>query len=199
MIRTSGVRGLFGPTAPASRPDVVSLCHARNKSGHHEKALGEAARPAPKSSELQNGRIGARRCDVFPLWRFGVFGALLLPLLAAGAAAADEQQSFTYREMGVAVLQALDKVTARISTLTMPLERTTRFGTLEVTVWACRKRPPEEPPESAVFLTIVERRRGASSVRLFQGWMFASSPAMSALEHPVYDIWALDCIDAPRE
>ncbi len=120
-------------------------------------------------------------------------------MLAGGTAAAQEGQTFTYREMGMAVLQALDKVTARISTLTMPLERTVRFGTLEVTVWACRKRPPEEPPESAVFLTIVERKRGVPPARLFQGWMFASSPAMSALEHPVYDIWALDCRDAPHE
>ena len=130
--------------------------------------------------------------------RFGALLALLL-LLAAGAANAQDRQAFTYREMGMAVLQALDKVTARISTLTMPLEQTRRFGTLEVTVWACRKRPPEEPPESAVFLTIVESRRDAPPVRLFQGWMFASSPAMSALEHPVYDIWALDCRDRPLE
>lgn len=117
----------------------------------------------------------------------------------AGPAAAQSGQTFTYREMGTAVLQGLDKVTARISTLTMPLEQTKRFGTLEVTVWACRKRPPEEPPESAVFLTIVERKRGVPPARLFQGWMFASSPAISALEHPVYDIWALDCVDSPVE
>ncbi len=153
-----------------------------------------------RHDERAAGKVGSRRRNAFSLQRFGVLGALLLfPLLGAGAAAADERQRFTYREMGVAVLQALDKVTARISTLTMPLERTRRFGTLEVTVWACRKRPPEEPPESAVFLTVVERRRDAPPARLFQGWMFASSPAMSALEHPVYDIWALDCLDAPHE
>ena len=141
-------------------------------------------------------RAGLRR-----RWPAALRAASILPLLllAAGAANAQDGQAFTYREMGMAVLQALDKVTARISTLAMPLERTTRFGTLEVTVWACRKRPPEEPPESAVFLTIVERRRDAPPVRLFQGWMFASSPAMSALEHPVYDIWALDCRDRPLE
>ena len=84
-----------------------------------------------------------RRRNAFPSRRSGALGALILPLLlAAGTAAADRHETFTYREMGAAVLQALDKVTARISTLTMPLERTTRFGTLEVTVWACRKRPP---------------------------------------------------------
>jgi len=159
--------------------------HARNESGHDEKAAGKAV---------------ARRRNASPLWRLGALGALALPLLLAAAApAAGQGATFTYREMGMAVLQGLDKVTARISTLTIPLERTERFGTLEVSVWACRKRPPEEPPESAIFLTIVERRRDAPPVRLFQGWMFASSPAMSALEHPVYDIWALDCIDTPVE
>ena len=157
--------------------------HARNESGHDEKAAGKAV---------------ARRRNAFPLRRLGAFGALAL-LLAAGGPAEAQGATFTYREMGMAVLQALDKVTARISTLTIARERTERFGTLEVTVWACRKRPPEEPPESAVFLTVVERRRDAPPVRLFQGWMFASSPAMSALEHPVYDIWALDCIDSPLQ
>ena len=151
-----------------------------------------------RRAEAPSRRRPGRR-NIPASWRSGVLGALLLPLVATGAAAADGRQTFTYREMGMAVLQALDKVTARISTLSMPLERTVRFGTLEVTVWACRKRPPEEPPESAVFLTIVERKRGAPPARLFQGWMFASSPAMSALEHPVYDIWALDCRDAPHE
>ena len=123
---------------------------------------------------------------------------LLVLLLSPGApAGAEEPRRYSYREMGVAVLQGLDKVTARVSTLIAPLERRLSFGTLEITVWACRKRPPEEPPESAVFLTIVERRRDTAPARLFQGWMFASSPALSALEHPVYDIWALDCRDAP--
>ena len=148
---------------------------------------------------IRRRRPNARRIAAAS-WRLGVCLALLPALmLMAGPAAAQSGQTFTYREMGTAVLQGLDKVTARISTLTMPLEQTKRFGTLEVTVWACRKRPPEEPPESAVFLTIVERKRGVPPARLFQGWMFASSPAMSALEHPVYDIWALDCVDSPVE
>ena len=151
-----------------------------------------------RTAEGRRGRPNACRRKASDARRSGLCGALALALLAAATApAAGQGDRFTYREMGMAVLQGLDKVTARISTLTVPLERTERFGTLEVTVWACRKRPPEEPPESAVFLTVVERRRDAPPARLFQGWMFASSPAMSALEHPVYDIWALDCIDAP--
>jgi hypothetical protein len=93
----------------------------------------------------------------------------------------------------VAVLQGLDKVTARVSTIEAPVGRAVSFGTLEIIARTCDKRPPEEPPESAAFLDIWEDRRGEAAVSLFRGWMFASSPALSALEHPVYDIWILDC------
>ena len=93
----------------------------------------------------------------------------------------------------VAILQGLDKVTARVSTIEAPVGRTVRFGTLEIIARTCDKRPPEEPPESAAFLDIWEVRRGEAAVSLFRGWMFASSPALSALEHPVYDVWILDC------
>ncbi|MBK8210690.1 MAG: DUF2155 domain-containing protein [Rhodospirillales bacterium] len=63
----------------------------------------------------------------------------------------------------IAVLRALDKVTARVSTLYAPVGETVRFGTLEITTEVCDKRPPEEPPESAVFLQIVEKRSGQPS------------------------------------
>jgi hypothetical protein len=96
----------------------------------------------------------------------------------------------------VAVLQGLDKTTARISTFEAPVDKSVRFGTLVVTVRACDKRPPEEPPETAAFLIIDEVRPAATSVeakRVFSGWMFASSPAVSAMEDPIYDITVLDC------
>ncbi len=92
-----------------------------------------------------------------------------------------------------AVLQGLDKITARISTFKAPLGEKVRFGTLEVTARACDKRPPEEPPESTAYLEIREIRPGEEPVKIFAGWMFASSPALSALEHPVYDVWVVDC------
>lgn len=96
----------------------------------------------------------------------------------------------------VAVLQGLDKVTARISEISVDIGVAVTFGTLEVTVQACHKKPPEEPPESTVFLEIREKRRDEPVELLFSGWMFASTPGLSALEHPVYDIWVLDCINS---
>ena len=92
-----------------------------------------------------------------------------------------------------AILQGLDKITARISTFEAPVNQTAQFGSLEITVRRCHKTPPEEPPESAAFMEIVDNRPDSPSVVLFSGWMFASSPALSALEHPVYDVWVIDC------
>lgn len=92
-----------------------------------------------------------------------------------------------------AILQGLDKVTARVSTLEAPLGDTVKFGALEIIVRKCDKRPPEETPESAAFLDVWEVRPGEPAVSIYRGWMFASSPALSALEHPVYDVWVLDC------
>ena len=93
----------------------------------------------------------------------------------------------------VAVLQGLDKITARITTIDAPVGQPVRFGTLDITVRRCHKRPPEETPETTVFLKIREQRLGERAQDLFTGWMFASSPAVSSMEHPVYDVWVVDC------
>jgi hypothetical protein len=94
------------------------------------------------------------------------------------------------------LLQGLNKVTARISAIRVPLGGTVRFGTLEITAHRCLKRPPEEAPESSALVEIREVRAGEGPRMLFRGWMFASSPALSALEHPVYDVWVKDCLNA---
>lgn len=109
---------------------------------------------------------------------------LLLATIAAPAAAVPGD---------VAVLQGLDKITARISTFEAPLDQPVRFGSLEITARACDKKPPEETPETTAFLEIVDVRPDMPEIALFTGWMFASSPAISALEHPVYDVWVIDC------
>ena len=116
--------------------------------------------------------------------------ALAATLALAGASAVAKE---------AVVLQGLDKVTARISTIEAPLGRTVVFGMLRITARACHKRPPEEPPESSAFLEIVDVKPGQPPAPLFTGWMFASSPALSALEHPVYDVWVIDCRAAAPE
>lgn len=93
----------------------------------------------------------------------------------------------------IAVLQTLDKVTGRVRTVETPVDYSLRLGTLDILVRSCRKRPPEETPESAAFVEIREVKPGEEPRNLFTGWMFASSPAVAALEHPVYDVWVIDC------
>lgn len=97
------------------------------------------------------------------------------------------------QERPIAVLRALDKVTARVSTIQAPVGREIRFGTLRILVRTCQKRPPEEPPETTMFLEILDLRPRGIPQRVFTGWMFASSPALSAMEHPTYDVWPIDC------
>jgi hypothetical protein len=102
-------------------------------------------------------------------------------------------------EGGGALLQGLDKVTARISSIEAPLGVDVRFGTLDIVVRRCVKAPPEESPESAAFIEIREVRPNETPRTLFAGWMFASSPALSALEHPVYDVWVKDCLNVKSD
>ncbi|MGB8843857.1 MAG: DUF2155 domain-containing protein [Aliidongia sp.] len=93
-----------------------------------------------------------------------------------------------------AELQALDKISARVTKFSVPFGQAVNFGTLSISVKDCRRTPPEEEPETAAFLDIEEYRPGgATPQKLFHGWMFASSPALNPLEHPVYDLWVLDC------
>ena len=114
--------------------------------------------------------------------------ALSALALASGAAAAA-----TMTPRPVAVMQLLDKITARVSRFEAPVGRAVSFGTLSLVVRDCEKSAPEDRPENAAFVQIYENRPGEEQARLFSGWMFSSSPALSALEHPVYDVTLLDC------
>lgn len=112
---------------------------------------------------------------------------------AGGPASADDPE---WIERPVAVLQGLDKVTARISTVTAPVGEAVGFGTLWITVETCQEHPPTLAPESAAFMVIEDQPPDEQRRRVFSGWMFASSPALNALEHPVYDVWVLSCRSA---
>lgn len=97
-----------------------------------------------------------------------------------------------------ATLQALEKITGRVRAIAAPFGVPVTFGALEITVRDCRTRPARDVPDSGAFLEVNERRPGETALaRVFTGWMFAASPAVSALEHPVYDVWLLSCSTAP--
>lgn len=93
----------------------------------------------------------------------------------------------------VTTVRALDKITAHITELELPQGEPVKFGTLQITARTCSTRPPEEIPETFAFLEIDDEQRNNEVVRVFTGWMMASSPALNALEHSVYDIWVISC------
>lgn len=99
-----------------------------------------------------------------------------------------------FDEYDTAVLQGLDKPNARVQTFNVLVGQKANFGPLSVKVRTCKKAPPEETPESVAFVEVDDPRvKDANRQNLYRGWMFASSPALSALEHPIYDVWILDC------
>lgn len=93
----------------------------------------------------------------------------------------------------VAVFAALDKVTARVSKLQVSIDETTIFGALKITPRACYTRPPTERPRTSVFVEIDEIQLDGKEERIFTGWMFAESPGVHGVEHPVFDVWLTNC------
>jgi hypothetical protein len=114
-----------------------------------------------------------------------------------------------------AIFTGLDKITARISRLEVPIGERVQFGTLEILADSCNKRPPTEIPETTAFVEVFDIGKTLANElqdndtaepilqrppeRLFSGWMFASSPGLNAVEHPVYDVWLTDCKMAEPE
>jgi hypothetical protein len=93
----------------------------------------------------------------------------------------------------IAILQGLDKVAARVLQIEAPVGNSVTFGTLSILVRDCETAPPDSPPDNAAFIQIYETPPGEQTKRLFSGWMLSSSPALSGLEHPVYDVTLLAC------
>ena len=91
------------------------------------------------------------------------------------------------------LLGGLDKITAKFTDFEINIGESKKFGTLSIKIFQCRKRPPEEIPEDFVLLTVNDMINPDNPLLIFSGWMFSSSPSLSALEHPTYDIWIKEC------
>jgi len=117
---------------------------------------------------------------------------LFLPVAALGLLTASAASAGMTPEP-VAVLQGLDKIAVRTSQIETPVGASVQFGTLSIVVRDCEQSSPEDTPENAAFIQIYETPPGEEKKRLFSGWMFSSSPALSGLEHPIYDVTLLAC------
>jgi hypothetical protein len=91
---------------------------------------------------------------------------------------------------GSAVLQALDKVNAQTTTLTVKVGQTATYGSLSIAVQACMVRPPDMPQDATAFLTITDSHPDQPG---FKGWMLKSDPSLAMLEHPLYDVRVIGC------
>ena len=93
----------------------------------------------------------------------------------------------------IAVFDGLDKITGRIITFEVALNETVQFGTLQVTPRVCYSRPPADTPRTDAFTQVDEIDEQHTFKRIFSGWMFADSPGLHGVEHPIYDVWLVDC------
>jgi hypothetical protein len=119
-------------------------------------------------------------------WLIGAVACAAL-LGAAEPALADKIKHPT------AVFSGLDKITGRIIAFEVAIDETVQFGSLQITPRVCYSRPPTEAPQTDVFAEVDEVAEDKTYHRIFTGWMFADSPGMHGIEHPVYDIWLTDC------
>ena len=92
-----------------------------------------------------------------------------------------------------AVFSGLDKITGRIISFDVAINETVQFGALQVTPRVCYSRPPTETPNTDAFVEVDEVTLQGEIKRIFTGWMFAASPGLHAVEHPIYDVWVTNC------
>lgn len=107
----------------------------------------------------------------------------------AGSAAAREIA------MNTAQLQAMDKITGKVSLVEVPVNGQAEYGTFSIVVRSCKTRSPEETPENFAYVDVVDNYQTENPVNIFRGWMMSSSPALNAVAHPIYDVWLLKCLN----
>lgn len=107
--------------------------------------------------------------------------------------APEEPTPLQARPHRIAVLQCWDKITARTFMMKVPVGQEASFGKLKIHPQFCHKNPPGERPEAISFLNITETKVDGTLGQVFSGWLFASSPSVSAVEHPIYDVVVKDC------
>jgi len=125
--------------------------------------------------------------------------ALLASCATAVAAPPAPTASLTTRAVAAApskptlMMRGLDKITGRAFDIVAPLNTPVKFATLTVTARYCYSTPASETPETAAFVQIEDARPDKPVHSVFSGWMYASSPGLNAMQHPLYDVWVIFC------
>jgi len=174
----------YAMTTPSSLP--ISMGQ-NGRTGIH----GVGPRDERQADGLEVMTRASERCSS----RLSKPGWMLLVLASALCIPYSPKAAAERIENGTAVFAALDKVTARISKLDVGLDKTIRFGSLRITPRVCYSRPATETPKTTAFVEVDEIQLDGQERRLFTGWMFAESPGLNAVEHPVFDVWLTNCGD----
>lgn len=94
-----------------------------------------------------------------------------------------------------AIMQAMDKITGRVNKISVPVNSKVSFGDFSVVLRSCKKTPAEETPENFAFVDVADKSFGKDEYNIFRGWLISSTPGINAIEHPIYDVWLLECVD----
>lgn len=129
-------------------------------------------------------------------WRSALNAIVLAGLLTAAKVSVVNAEPI---KNPIAIFAGLDKITGVITTFEVEIDRTKRFGALNVSPRICNTRPVIEEPKTTSFVEIDENLLDGSLKRIFTGWMLAESPGLNAVEHPVYDVWLTGCRDPSRK
>ena len=97
----------------------------------------------------------------------------------------------------IADFSGLDKITGRITSFSVDIDEVVQFGTLRMRTRACYTRPLTEAPQTDAFVEVQEVTQNGKVQPIFSGWMFAASPGLHGVEHPIYDIWLTGCRQPP--
>jgi hypothetical protein len=131
---------------------------------------------------------------IFYLFSFSTFAAEEIELVK-------DNKKFTIDEidqsnfLDLAILQNLNKITTKINNLEIKVGEEVKSGRLYIKIHKCWKAPLYEKPENKILLEVFQNNNDKKE-RIFYGWMFSSSPSLSGLEHPIYDITAIECVDS---
>ena len=131
------------------------------------------------------GVLGVAMASRTNFWRVAFVAATMI--LGMGEALADRIAH------PIAIFSGLDKITGRIVSFEVSIDETIEFGALLVTPKVCYTRPTTEPQNTTSFIEVDETTVSGDTKRLFNGWIFASSPGLSGVEHPIYDVWLIGC------
>ena len=115
------------------------------------------------------------------------------PPAAAAVSTPPSAPAMVAPSKAILMMRGLDKITGRASDISAPMNVPVKYATLTITARYCYSTPATETPETAAFVQIEDDRPDKPHKQVFSGWMYASSPGLNAMQHPLYDVWAIFC------